>query len=177
MNIDFVFHFDQRKFIRSKILDVSLHQGICLSMCIDFIDRRKKKLPCDFIYFSKLYQFSSLQRALSYGTEAGKIQDAVLFPNGRFKIEGRQNAYLFWGQGNPKYEFLPATLPHGDYIINIVFYNYSCHVIALRNNLFNIEVFDPNSGLFVLDNISDLKTYLTTKYRGICNYIYTYHCK
>lgn len=145
-------------------------------MCVDFIDRRKKKLPCDFIYFSQLYQFASLQRALSYGTEAGKIQDAVLFPNGRFKIDGRQHAYLFLEQ-NPEYEFNPATLPYGDYIINIVYYNNSCHVIALRNTACKIEVFDPNSGLFILKNIYDLKTHLKQKYKGICNYIYIYHCK
>ena len=86
MNVDFEFHLNQMKFIGSRILDVSLHKGGCLSMCIDFIDRRRKKLPCNFIYFSQLYRFASYQRALSYGAEAGKIQDAVLSPNGRFRI-------------------------------------------------------------------------------------------
>ncbi|MCV5682639.1 hypothetical protein OFN25_33420, partial [Escherichia coli] len=78
---------------KSKILDVSLHKRLCLSICIDFIDRRRKNLGCDFIYFSNLHNFASYQRALTWGTEAGKVQDAVLFQNGRFRVGDRKHAY------------------------------------------------------------------------------------
>lgn len=176
MNIDFEFHFEQMKFIKSRILDVSLHKGVCLSMCIDFIDRRRKNLRCDFIYFSNLYKFASYQRALSYGAEAGKVQDAVLFPNGRFSIGDRKHAYLFW-EACPKYEFTPTELPDGDFIINIVYYTKDCHVIALRKNPCGIEVFNPNEGLFKSEDANTLKVYLQEKNKMICQYIYIYRCQ
>ena len=175
MNVDFEFHLDQMKFIDSRILDVSLHKGVCLSMCIDFIDRLRKKLPCNFIYFSQLYRFASYQRALSYGAEAGKIQDAVLSPNGRFRILDRKHAYLFW-EACPKYEFNPASLPDGEFIINVVYVN-DCHAIAIHKDKCGIEVFDPNEGLFKSEDVNTLKLYLQEKNKNICRYIYIYRCQ
>ena len=107
MNVDFEFHLNQMKFIGSRILDVSLHR------------------------------FASYQRALSYGAEAGKIQDAVLSPNGRFRIGDRKHAYLFW-EACPKYEFHPASLPDGEFIINVV-YVHDCHAIAIHKDKCGIE--------------------------------------
>jgi hypothetical protein len=174
MDINFVFRFDQMKFIDTRILDVSLHKGVCLSMCIDYIDRRKKQLPFDFIYCSNLYRFASYQRALSYGAEAGKIPDAVLFPNGRFRVPGRQYAYLFWEEC-PKYEFNPEQLSDGDYIINVV-YSQDCHAIGLRKYPGGIEVFDPNEGLFISESANTLKLYLQDRNKNISRYIYIYRC-
>lgn len=176
MNIYFEFRFNQMKFMNSRILDVSLHKGLCLSMCIDFIDRRRKNLPCNFLYFSQLYNFASYQRALSWGAEAGKVQDAVLFPNRRFWVGDRKPAYLFW-EKFPKYEFNPRELPDGDFIINIVYYTNDCHAIALRKKQCGIEVFNPNEGLFKSENINDLKIYLQEKNKNICQYIYIYRCQ
>lgn len=176
MDIDFEFYFNQMTFMKSRILDVSLHKGGCLSMCIDFIDRRRKQLPCDFIYFSHLYNFASYQRALSFAAEAGKIQDAVLSPNGRFRIRDKTYAYLFYNQC-PRYEFSPSSLHDGDNIINIVYHNNTCHVIAVYKNSCGIEVFDPNKGLFKSNNVDTLKKYLQETYKGVCTYIYIYHCQ
>lgn len=176
MNIDFEFYFKQIKFIRSRILDVSLHKGVCLSMCIDFIDRRRKQLPCDFLYFSQLYNFASYQRAVSYGVEAGKIQDAVLFKNGRFLIGDRKPAYLF-REACKGDEFIPEELPDGDFIINVVYYTQSCHVIALRKNKCGIEVFNPDDGLFKSEDVNNLKVYLQERYKKVCQYIHIYHCQ
>ncbi|HGF3846787.1 MULTISPECIES: hypothetical protein [Escherichia] len=176
MNIDFEFHFEQMKFMRSRILDVSLHKGVCLSMCIDFIDRRRKQLPCDFLYFSQLYKFASYQRAVSYGVEAGKIQDAVLFPNGRFLIGDRKPAYLF-REACQEYEFTPEELPDGDFIINIVYYTQNCHVIALRKNKCGIEVFNPSEGLFKSEDVNTLNVYLQERNKKVCQYIHIYRCQ
>lgn len=164
------------KYMKSKILDVSLNKGLCLSMCIYFIDRRRKNLRCDFIYFSNLHNFASYQRALTLGTEAGKVQDAVLFQNGRFRVGDRKHAYLFWPKC-PQYEFNPKDLPDGDFIINIVYYTNDRHVITLRKNNGGIEVFNPNEGLFVSEYVYDLKVYLQEKNKNICQYIYIYRCQ
>lgn len=150
-------------------MDRELHKGVCLTMCIDYIHNKRNNLPCDFIFFTKTYKFTSRQRALSYGTTSGKINDAVLSPNGKFKT--RFNLFLPTPLSHAK--ITSCLLNKGDYIITIYGINGAGHSIALCNNK-KIKLFDPNKGLFVLDYISELVFYINKNY-GIQS-IYIYKC-
>ncbi|MJP31651.1 hypothetical protein DOT77_26930 [Escherichia coli] len=87
----------------------------------------------------------------------------------------RKHAYLFW-EACPKYEFNPASLPDGEFIINVVYVN-DCHAIAIHKDKCGIEVFDPNEGLFKSEDVNTLKLYLQEKNKNICQYIYIYRCQ
>ncbi|EIO6662467.1 hypothetical protein LQ294_001464, partial [Escherichia coli] len=145
-----VFYFNQKDFT-SRILDGDLHAKLCLTMCIDYIYNRRNNLVCDFLFFTKAYQFSSRQRAFSYGTQCGKIKDAVLTPNG--KINSVLNAFI--PPPLTKSKTIPYLLTKGDYFITVLNIDDTGHTLALHNQD-EPELFDPNKGLFILEYLWEL---------------------
>lgn len=160
------FYFNQFKFI-TKILDRDLHKGLCLTMCIDFIYNKRNNLQCDFLYFSQIYKFASRQRALDFGVTSGKIKDAALIPNGKVDLQFKK--FISYPLNYTK--MASALLNKDDYIITIFNSDDSGHCIAFRNRN-KMELFDPNNGMFVLDFMSELISFINTRYQNKGVYIY-----
>ncbi len=161
-----VFYFNQKDFT-GRILDRSLHAKLCLTMCIDFIYNKRQNLSCDFLFFSKAYQFSSRQRAFAYGAQCGKIKDAVLAPNG--KINSVLKAFIPAPLTRSK--TLPYLLRKGDYLITVLNIDDTGHTIALHNQE-DPELFDPNKGLFTLEYLWELTDFINQQYHNKGIYIY-----
>lgn len=161
-----VFYFNQKHFTPS-ILDRDLHTKLCLTMCIDFIYNKRKGITCDFLFFSKVYQFSSRQRAFAYGAQCGKIKDAVLSPNG--KLNSLLKAFISAPLNRTR--TIPHLLGKGDYLITILSIDETGHTIALCNKN-DIELFDSNKGLFILEHLAELTSYINDNYLNKGIYIY-----